>query len=198
MPKPYGTSPLILRLVYRKAVNMEIWKDVVGYEGKYQVSNMGRVKSLRMWSSVQRRYVSRERVLKQHKSLHGYLQIGLKTEGSRKLGLVHRLVAEAFIPNAENRREVNHINGIKTDNRVENLEWNTSHQNKVHAYANGLMKHSTRRVVQIDLRGNAIKEWESIKDAGLGTGAEVRNIGACCRGERKSAGGYIWRYKEAE
>ena len=177
---------------------MEVWKDVVGYEGKYQVSNTGKVKSLRMWSSVQKRYISRERILKQYESRCGYLQIGLKTEGNRKLGLVHRLVAEAFIPNVENKREVNHINGIKTDNRVENLEWNTSQQNTIHAYRNGLEKPRCTSVIQCDLQGKSLKEWESIRSASKELNIEERNISACCRGKRNKAGGYIWKYKEAE
>lgn len=174
----------------------EVWKDVVGYEGKYQVSNYGNVKSLRMWSSVQKRYIQRERVLKPYASKSGYLQVGLKVENTRKLGLVHRLVAEAFIQNPDNKREVNHINGNKSDNRVENLEWNTSQENTVHAYKNGLETHYSRKIEQYDLQGNFIKEWDSIRSAGIGIGIADKNIGACCRGKRKLAGGYIWRYKE--
>lgn len=177
---------------------MEIWKDVVGYEGVYQVSNLGNVKSLRMWSSVQKRYIQREKILKPYKAPTGYLQIGLKSERTRKLGLVHRLVAEAFIPNAENKREVNHINGIKTDNRVENLEWNTSQENTIHAYKKGLEKHCSTKVLQYDLQGNLLREWDSIKEAGAKTNTEPGNISACCRGHRRKAGGYMWSYKEAE
>lgn len=177
---------------------MEIWKDVPGYEGKYQVSNLGNVKSLRMWSSVQNRYIQRERIMKPYKGASGYLQINLKTERTRRLALIHRLVASAFIPNTENKREVNHINGIKTDNRVENLEWNTSQQNSIHSYQTGLQIHYTKKAVQCDLQGKPIKEWQSIKEASEETKIERRNINACCRGKRKTAGGYIWKYKEAE
>lgn len=176
----------------------EIWKDVVGYEGRYQVSNLGRVKSLRMWSSVQRRYCQRERILKQYQNTTGYFQINLKTNGTRRLGLVHRLVAQAFIPNLENKREVNHINGIKADNRVENLEWCTSQYNTIHAYKTGLEIHPTRKVVQYDLQGNQIKEWASIRGASVAVGVYEANISACCRGLRNKAGGYIWKYKDAE
>lgn len=177
---------------------MEVWKDVVAYEGVYQVSNLGNVKSMRMWSSVQGRYIHREKVLRQQKSASGYLQVNLKKECTRKLGLVHRLVAEAFIPNPDHKREVNHINGIKTDNRVENLEWNTSRENKIHAKEIGLAKHHVKAVVQCDLNGVPLKEWKSIREAAKRTNTEEKNISACCRGRRYSAGGYIWKYKEAE
>ena len=174
----------------------EVWKDISGYEGVYQVSNLGRVKSMRKWSSVQGRYCQREKILKQYQSKTGYLQINLKSEGTRKLGLIHRLVAQAFIPNPDNKREVNHINGNKTDNRVENLEWCTSQYNTVHAYKTGLETHPTRKISQYDLRGDLIKEWDSIREAGNTLGIQEANIGACCRGIRKTAGGYAWEYKE--
>lgn len=176
---------------------MEVWKDVRGYEGKYQVSNLGNVKSLLKWSSVQNRYIQREKILKQYVGSRGYAQVKLHKNGI-KLGLIHRLVADAFIPNPENKREVNHINGIKTDNRVENLEWNTSRENTIHAYKNGIEKHYTRQVIQFDLQGNIIKEWASLKDAEIELNIAHQNIRKCCVGERNSAGGYRWRYKEVK
>ena len=98
----------------------EIWRDVAGYEGLYQVSNLGRIKS----------FYNGERILKIRLSFWGYLRTTLTCEHKPKSFFVHRLVAEAFIPNPESKREVNHINGIKSDNRVENLEW--------HAFTAGL------------------------------------------------------------
>ena len=109
---------------------IEIWRDVVGYDGKYQVSNFGRVKSFQRG----------ERILKLNLNRHGYLYVRPFRDGKYKNTLVHRLVAQAFVPNPESKREVNHINGIKADNRAENLEWVTASENQQHAFLIGLRK----------------------------------------------------------
>lgn len=102
---------------------MEIWKDIKGYEGKYQVSNMGNVKSLNY------RRTGKEKILKLHKNNSGYFMVGLYKDDKYKSFLVHRLVAQAFISNLENKEQIDHINTIKTDNRVENLRWATQKEN---------------------------------------------------------------------
>ena len=107
----------------------EIWKDVPEYEGLYRVSNLGRVKSL---------WFGKERILKPRDNGWGYMQVGLYKEGYVKKLKVHRLMMLTFV--GSSNLQVNHINGLKTDNRLENLEYCTASQNQIHAYKNGLKK----------------------------------------------------------
>ena len=125
-----------------------------------------------------------------------------------KVITIHRLVAEAFIANPKNKPQVNHKNGIKNDNRVENLEWCTASENQLHAYANNLTKKykgidnhhygkpskKRKKVYQYDLQGNFIKEWESAVEAANKLKISQGNISSCCRGERKITGGCMWQY----
>lgn len=176
----------------------EIWKDINGYEGIYQVSNIGRVKSLKF---------GKERVLKPKIDMAGYLIISLYNDGiERKTTSVHRLVCSAFLNNPENKRTVNHINGIKTDNRLENLEWLTYSENQRHAYNNGLRKgaltgkfgkynHLSKPICQYSKNGEFINEFEGFMDAYRKTGINNGNINQCCKCNRNYAGGYIWKYK---
>jgi hypothetical protein len=129
VPKPYGTSPHYLRLFTRKAVNMEVWKDIKEYEGYYQISNFGSVYSVRY-----------KRYRKPRIDQHGYEYIGLNKDGTQKPFFVHRLVANAFIPNPENKAEVNHIDGNKLNNNICNLEWVTHDENMDHAFSTGILK----------------------------------------------------------
>ena len=185
-------------MIFWYNIPMEKWKDINGYEGRYQVSNLGRIKSLPRNGTIKE-----ERILKYEKNNQGYLQVCLYNSGKKKLYLVHRIVAIAFIPNPENKPEVNHKWGIKTDNRASELEWNTQSENTLHAYENKLQKIKTgkehkgsRVILQYDLESNYIKKWDTIKEAE--EELKIYGISKCCRGQRKTAGGYIWKYKDTE
>lgn len=121
---------------------MEVWKDVKGYEGFYQVSNKGRVKSLaRTIVRSDGQYKSiKEKILKSGTSSKGYQQINLCRNGKQKTMKIHRLVAEAYIPNSKNKPEVNHKDGDKSNNVISNLEWVTPKENMRHAYDIGLIR----------------------------------------------------------
>ena len=178
----------------------EYWKDIENYEGFYQVSNYGRIKSLsRKIPNGTGFYISKEKILNGHITTKGYIQVELKGNPV----LVHRLVAKAFIPNIDNKPQVNHIDGNKTNNRVENLEWCTNSENQIHAYKNGLNIHSgkagrpEKKVCQIDLKtGEIINIFNSISEAKKSLGVSKENISQVCKGKRKKCLGYGWKYFE--
>lgn len=169
----------------------EIWKDIKGYEGIYQVSNMGNIRSLNY------RKMNQNKILKLDKDINGYLNADLNLNGKREVYKVHRLVAEAFIENKHNKKVINHKNGIREDNRVENLEWCTSSYNNTNIvkrqYKN--VKRNRKEIEQYDENNNLIKTWNSISTASIETGISYPNICSCCKGRLNSAGGYIWKYK---
>lgn len=144
------------------------------------------------------------KILKPHMDRKGYLQVNLWKNGKGHSKTVHRLVAQAFIPNnVFGFREVNHINGIKTDNRVENLEWCTSSQNLLHSYRVLGRKHRfgkdnkcSRQILQIK-DGIVIAEYWGANEASRITKVYYSDIHKCCKGKLNSAGGYKWRYKNA-
>lgn len=118
---------------------MEVWRDIKGYEDLYQVSSLGRIKSFAKWKeNGNGGFWLKESIKKNHISKRGYIVTDLYKNKKRKTWAVHRLIAVAFIPNLENKPYINHKNGIKTDNRIENLEWCTCGENHSHAYTHGL------------------------------------------------------------
>lgn len=167
----------------------EIWRDIKGYEGKYQVSNLGNIKSLDY------KRTGEEQLIKQCKDRYGYPVVLLYKNGNRKQYSVHRLVAFAFIPNPLNKPQVNHMNRNKSDNNIKNLEWCSNLENMQHAIKTGINKYK-RKIIQYDKSMNSIKEWDSIVEASNELNMTRANIIQCCRGKQKSAGGYTWRYKE--
>ena len=175
---------------------MEIWKDIEGYEGLYQVNNLGRVK--RYYKN------SKEKILKPFSNRDGYLNVKLYKEGKSKQSKVHRLVAQAFILNPEDKPEVNHKDEDKTNNKVENLEWMTrreninygTHNEKV---AKSLQNHkqTSKPIYGINVKTNEEIEFPSTMEAQR-NGFDHSHIVDCLKGRRKSHKGYKWFYKEED
>lgn len=174
---------------------MEIWKDIEGYEGLYQVSNLGRVKSLKY---------DKEKIMKLWTNPRGYLNVYLCKNNKKKCGRIHRLVAEAFIPNPDNLPCVDHINCIITDNRVENLRWCTQWSNIME---NPLSKEKVRKacsetgkrtgklnaraIIAINFNTKEELYFNSAKEASETLNINYINISQCLHGKRAHIGGYI-------
>ena len=179
----------------------EIWKDIKGYEGLYQVSNMGRIKSIGRYVKKKNSIVQRkkEKILKQRvhtRCKYRELTIGLTKDGEIKTLSVHRLVALTFIPNSDNKPQVNHINENPLDNRIDNLEWVTAKENANYGNRNKKIgEANSRPVLQYNLQGELVKRWKSLTEC-ENNGFWHSAISKCCRGQRKTHKGYIWKYDE--
>ena len=164
----------------------EIWRDIEGYEGLYKISNKGRVKSLK-WG--------KERILRPGIDGYGYMFVCLCNDNVMKYFKLHRLVAQAFIPNLYNKPQVNHLDENKKNNCVDNLEWATAKENINYGTRN---ERASRKILQYSKSGEFIREWQGALEVERVLGIDNSHINACCRGKRKSAGGFIWKYKEKD
>jgi len=191
----------------------EEWRDVTGYEGLYQVSNTGKVKSLDRYVKARSdsKMIKRGTVMKLQESHKGYCIVSLHKENNIKSFSVHRLVAEAFIPNPMRKPQVNHKDCDKKNNMVSNLEWCTQDENMRHASDNGIYNNKSSKqlsairknqliasekrkkaVNQYSVDGLFIRQFASMTEAEKETGTSLSKISMCCNGKRKKANGYKW------
>ena len=176
---------------------METWKDIQDYEGLYQISNFGRVKSLR----------SKGKFLNPLPSTSGYSKVQLYKNGKSRDSYIHILVATAFLPKSDNKQEVNHKDGNKRNNNVENLEWVTKSENQKHAIETNLRAASpmtgrtgknnpnSKTILQYNMDGAFVREWTGIAETARAIHCAPSQIFACLSGRRKTGAGFIWRYK---
>ena len=195
----YGSQAIAAKRLQRDFpddVEFEEWRDIPGYEGLYQVSNLGRVKSLErvIYFPANHRNKAYSRIQKERIvrpiTMGGYLGFNV---GNKKKMYVHRAVALAFIPNTDNKSDVNHIDGDKHNNRLENLEWATRKENMRHAFSNGLVGYhnpSNKKKVRISLPNGFEKIFECIECAAKYIGVCTSGVSRACTGEKPHAGGY--------
>lgn len=170
----------------------ERWKPIDGYNGLYMVSDRGRIKSYREKKVPNNCYLTNggkiiyEKILKSDTN-HGYEQVGLTKNGKIKNYAIHRLVAQAFIPNPNQLPEINHKNHNKTDNSVDNLEWCDRSYNNKHR-----RKH--KRIIQLTKKGAKIRIWDSVEEIENELGYKAKIIIRCCNKETYYAYSYSWRY----
>lgn len=190
----------------------EIWKDIKGYEGLYQVSNCGNVKSVKKTITRNNcKILIKEKILKKY-IRQGYYAVKLY-KNKTKINLpIHRLVAITYLKNDKNKPCVNHKDGNKLNNNIDNLEWVTYSENTLHSYKNGLQKTSekqrenckkvykyaikktSKKINQYDLDGNFIKQWNSINEANRSFNRKKTRINDVCKNRCKQSMGYIWKY----
>ena len=171
----------------------EEWRTIKGFE-KYEVSNYGRVRSKDrvVIRNDGHKLTLKGKLLKPITDHKGYVNVSIYNSNGIKISHVHRLVAIAFIENPNMLPQVNHKDGNKKNNNVNNLEWCDNKYNQIHALTHGLRK--TKNVIQYDKKGNFIKKWDNASSAKKELNIDNSHIILCCKGVRKTAGGYIWKY----
>ena len=181
---------------YTKRENnrVEVWKDIRDYEGLYQASNLGRMRSLDRWVSSKNGSMQfiKGRILKLLNHNQGYLSVGLCKNNKVKTSLVHRIIAETFLPNSDNLPCVNHKDEDKTNNNVNNLEWCNSEYNNAYGTRT---ERCCKPVLQYTIDGKFVREWPSAMDAERNGGFSSECIYKCCKGKIKKHQGCIWRHK---
>ena len=175
----------------------ELWKDVQGYEGSYQVSSFGRVRSLDRIDFVGRQL--KGAIMKPNIMKSGYHLVGLRRGNIQNKLYIHRLVALAFIDNPYNLLEINHLDEDKSNNNHTNLEWCSRKYNM--NYGTGAKRggiNSSKEVYQYSLDNKLIRKYKSATEASKQTGFNLGNICSCCRGDLKTSKGFVWKYKEVK
>lgn len=162
-----------------------MWRPVIGYEGIYEVNRLGEI-----------RRIKTGRILKGYQGRDGYQRVSLTTNGITKPFLLHRLIASAFIPNPMNYPCINHKDEDKSNNSLDNLEWCTHRYNLNYGTHNARANETRKKPIsQYSRNGEFIRNWDSVTDIHRETGIDMGHITACCRGTRKTAGNYRWKYK---
>lgn len=192
-----GQSCAKQALLGKEAVTIE-WKWINGYEGYYQVSDSGLVRSVDRVVHAKdgvdyklRGHIMKQSIRKGNRE-DGYFVVNLRKNGKGTVFQVHRLVAEAFIPNPENLPTVNHKDGEKTNNHVSNLEWASYGENNVHALKHGLRRPRGNRVLQYSVDGEFLNEYISGAQAARDLGISYGMISHCLNGRARTAGGFVW------
>jgi len=193
----------------KKTSTSEQWIDIKGYENLYQISNYGNVKSLE--KNIIRKNGKKQsfkpKILKSGLSKNGYLSVALTKNKKMKTYFVHKLVANMFIENKNNYKCVNHKDGNKLNNNVDNLEWCSYNHNLKEAYKLGLKKpywlnkkgkdnKSSKKVVQLSKKNEIIKIWDSLIDTQRYGNFNFKCVCACCKGKQKYHKNFIWKYYE--